>query len=87
MTRQGLQDEMLRIAAERNATVLFVTHDLEEALYLGDRVVSLRSNPGRIASIVDVPLPRPRNQLATREHPEFLRLRRELFAAMEEMHV
>jgi NitT/TauT family transport system ATP-binding protein len=86
MTRQGLQDEMLRIAAERNATVLFVTHDLEEALYLGDRVVSLRSNPGRVASIVDVPLPRPRNQLATREHPEFLRLRRELFAAMEEMH-
>ena len=86
MTRQGLQDEMLRIAAERQATVLFVTHDLEEALYLGDRVVSLQSNPGRIASIVDVPLPRPRNQLATREHPEFLRLRRELFAAMEEMH-
>jgi NitT/TauT family transport system ATP-binding protein len=86
MTRQGLQDEMLRIAAERRATVLFVTHDLEEALYLGDRVVSLQSNPGRIASIVDVPLPRPRNQLTTREHPEFLRLRRELFAAMEEMH-
>jgi NitT/TauT family transport system ATP-binding protein len=87
MTRQGLQDEMLRIAAERQATVLFVTHDLEEALYLGDRVVSLQSNPGRVASIVDVPLPRPRNQLTTREHPEFLRLRRELFAAMEEMHV
>jgi NitT/TauT family transport system ATP-binding protein len=86
MTRQGLQDEMLRIAAERQATVLFVTHDLEEALYLGDRVVFLQSNPGRIASIVDVPLPRPRNQLTTREHPEFLRLRRELFAAMEELH-
>jgi NitT/TauT family transport system ATP-binding protein len=86
MTRQGLQDEMLRIAAERQATVLFVTHDLEEALYLGDRVVFLQSNPGRIASIVDVPLPRPRNQLTTREHPAFLRLRRELFAAMEEMH-
>jgi NitT/TauT family transport system ATP-binding protein len=87
MTRQGLQDEMLRIAAERQATVLFVTHDLEEALYLGDRVVSLQSNPGRIAGIVDVPLPRPRNQLTTREHPEFLRLRRELFAAMEELHI
>jgi NitT/TauT family transport system ATP-binding protein len=86
MTRQSLQDEMLRIAAERQATVLFVTHDLEEALYLGDRVVSLQSNPGRLGGIVDVPLPRPRNQLTTREHPEFLRLRRELFAAMEEMH-
>jgi NitT/TauT family transport system ATP-binding protein len=86
MTRQSLQDEMLRIAAERNATVLFVTHDLEEALYLGDRIIALFSNPGRIARVVDIPLPRPRNQLATREHPEFLRLRRDLFSVMEEIH-
>ena len=86
MTRQSLQDEMLRIAAERNATVLFVTHDLEEALYLGDRIIALYSNPGRIARVVDIPLPRPRNQLATREHPEFLRLRRDLFSVMEEIH-
>ena len=69
MTRQSLQDEVLRIAAERQATVLFVTHDLEEALYLGDRIVALHSNPGRIARVVDIPLPRPRDQLATREHP------------------
>jgi NitT/TauT family transport system ATP-binding protein len=86
MTRQSLQDEVLRIAAERQATVLFVTHDLEEALYLGDRVIALYSNPGRVARIVDIPLPRPRDQLATREHPEFLRLRRELFTVMEEIH-
>jgi NitT/TauT family transport system ATP-binding protein len=86
MTRQSLQDEVLRIAAEQSATVLFITHDLEEALYLGDRIIALYSNPGRIASIVDIPLPRPRDQLATREHPEFLRLRRELFTVMEEIH-
>ena len=86
MTRQSLQDEVLRIAAEQRATVLFVTHDLEEALYLGDRVIALYSNPGRIARMVDIPLPRPRDQLATREHPEFLRLRRELFSVMEEIH-
>jgi NitT/TauT family transport system ATP-binding protein len=86
MTRQSLQDEVLRIAAERQATVLFVTHDLEEALYLGDRIIALYSNPGRIARVVDIPLPRPRDQLATREHPEFLRLRRELFTVMEEIH-
>jgi len=86
MTRQSLQDEVLRIAAERQATVLFVTHDLEEALYLGDRVIALYSNPGRIARMVEIPLPRPRDQLATREHPEFLRLRRELFTVMEEIH-
>ncbi len=85
MTRQALQDEVLRIVAERGATVLFVTHDLDEALYLGDRVVVLDANPGRIARMVDIPLPRPRNQLSTRENPEFLRLRRELFTAMQEM--
>jgi len=86
MTRQSLQDEVLRIVAEQRATVLFVTHDLEEALYLGDRVIALYSNPGRMARVLDIPLPRPRNQLTTREHPEFLRLRRELFTVMEEIH-
>lgn len=85
MTRQALQDEVLRIVAERGATVLFVTHDLDEPLYLGDRVVVLDANPGRIARMVDIPLPRPRNQLSTRENPEFQRLRRELFTAMQEM--
>ena len=86
MTRHTLQDEMLRIVAERRATVLFVTHDLDEALYLGDRVIALHANPGRVSRMVEVPLPRPRGQLATREHPEFLRLRRELAAVMEEIH-
>jgi NitT/TauT family transport system ATP-binding protein len=86
MTRQQLQDEVLALAAERNTTVFFVTHDLEEALYLGDRVVALLPNPGRIARLVDVPLARPRNQLTTREHPDFLQLRRELFDMMQESH-
>ncbi|MDF2116460.1 ABC transporter ATP-binding protein [Roseiarcaceae bacterium H3SJ34-1] len=86
MTRQSLQDEVLELAADTGATVLFVTHDLEEALYLGDRVVALYSNPGRIARIVDIPLTRPRNQLSTREEPDFLHLRRELFGLMEEIH-
>ena len=79
MTRQGLQDEMLSIVADTGATVFFVTHDLEEAVYLGDRVVGLLPRPGRVGLTLDVDLPRPRDQLATREHPEFLRLRRALF--------
>jgi NitT/TauT family transport system ATP-binding protein len=79
MTRGILQDELLRIQEERGVTILFVTHDLEEALYLGNQVVALIANPGRVSQLVDVPLPFPRNQLATREHPEFLRLRRALF--------
>jgi NitT/TauT family transport system ATP-binding protein len=79
MTRQELQDEVLALVARTKATVFFVTHDLEEAIYLGDRVIGLLSNPGRIASVFDVRLARPRDQLTTREAPEFLRLRRELF--------
>ncbi len=79
MTRQALQDELLRIIRASRTTALFVTHDLEEAIYLGDRVVALYPNPGRIAQIFDVKLPRARNQLATREDPEFIRLRHEIF--------
>ena len=79
MTRQTLQDEVLSIVAGSGATVFFVTHDLEEAVYLGNRVIGLRPHPGRIASDVTVSLARPRNQLTTREDPEFARLRRHLF--------
>ena len=79
MTRQKLQDEVLAIVAESSVTAFFVTHDLEEAIYLGDRIIALEPNPGRVCRVFDVNLPRPRNQLSTREMPEFLRLRRELF--------
>jgi NitT/TauT family transport system ATP-binding protein len=84
MTRQALQDEILRLIAVSKTTVVFVTHDLEEAIYLGDRVVALYPNPGRVAQVFDVHLPSPRDQLTTREHPEFLRLRRELFDFIRE---
>jgi NitT/TauT family transport system ATP-binding protein len=84
MTRQALQDEILRLIAVSKTTVVFVTHDLEEAIYLGDRVVALYPNPGRVAQVFDVNLPSPRDQLTTREHPEFLRLRRELFDFIRE---
>jgi NitT/TauT family transport system ATP-binding protein len=79
MTRQGLQDEVLALVKASDATVLFVTHDLEEAIYLGDRVIGLLPHPGRIGIELTVNLPRPRDQLTTREDPEFLKLRRELF--------
>lgn len=79
MTRQGLQDEVLQLAQRTGTTVLFVTHDLEEAIYLGDRVIGLLPNPGRIGIDIAINLGHPRNQLDTREDPDFLRLRRELF--------
>jgi len=84
MTRQSLQDQLLALVAASANTVLFVTHDLEEAIYLGDRVVAMRPNPGRIAEVFDIPLPRPRHQLATRELPAFLALRRRLFAFFQD---
>jgi len=79
MTRQGLQDEVLSLVLASEATVIFVTHDLEEAIYLGDRVIGLLPHPGRIGIELNIDLPRPRDQLRTRENPEFLRLRRQLF--------
>lgn len=79
MTRQTLQDQVLELAAQTGMTVFFVTHDLEEAIYLGDRVIGLLPQPGRVEAEFDIRLPRPRDQLATRESPEFLRLRRALF--------
>jgi NitT/TauT family transport system ATP-binding protein len=83
MTREALQDELSRLVREQGLTVLFVTHDLEEAIYLGDRVVALRTNPTpeqpSLAAMIDVPIAHPRDQLSVKEHPEFLRLRRELY--------
>ncbi len=79
MTRQTLQDEMLEIARATKATIFFVTHDLEEAIYLGDRVIGLKPHPGRIGIELEVDLPRPRHQVTTRETPEFLRLRHKLY--------
>lgn len=86
MTRQSLQDEILAIAARTKATVFFVTHDLEEAIYLGDRVIVLQPNPGRIVRTYDVGLSRPRDQLQTRECPEFGELRHELYTLLKDMH-
>jgi NitT/TauT family transport system ATP-binding protein len=79
ITRQELQDEVARLAKDERRTVVFVTHDLEEAIYLGDRVIALAANPGRIAEIVTIDLPRPRTQLATREDPRFLQYRHRLY--------
>ena len=84
MTRQGLQDEIARLAGEHHITVIFITHDLEEAIYLGDRVVALAANPGRVVETLAVGLARPRDQLTTREDPLFLAHRHRLFRLLVE---
>jgi NitT/TauT family transport system ATP-binding protein len=83
ITRQGLQDEVARIAAEQKTTVVFITHDLEEAIYLGDEVIVLASNPGRIAERITVAIARPRSQLETREDARFLAYRHKLFGLLK----
>ncbi len=76
LTRRSLQDELLRLWAEDRKTILFVTHGIDESIYLADRVVVMTYRPGTVKRIVDVPLPRPRDPAG----PEFSRLQRELTA-------
>jgi ABC-type nitrate/sulfonate/bicarbonate transport system ATPase subunit len=75
--REILNDELLRIWQEQQNSVLFVTHNIEEAVYLSDTVHVMSASPGTIVESIEVDLPRPRTG-AMRVMPEFLRLRRRL---------
>jgi NitT/TauT family transport system ATP-binding protein len=79
MTRQSLQDEILQLVADKKIATIFITHDLEEAIYLGDRVIVLGGSPAGIMETMEIDLPRPRNQLTTREDGRFLAYRHRLF--------
>jgi NitT/TauT family transport system ATP-binding protein len=87
MTRAELQDLLLRIWEEYRLTILFVTHDLDEALYLSQRIVLLTAGPGTVAECLDVPLAYPRGQVETRSDPAYLRLRAHLYRFMVEQGV
>jgi NitT/TauT family transport system ATP-binding protein len=76
--REDLEDLVLRVRAERGITILLVTHDIDESVYTGDRVVVLTRGPGRVVADVPVDLPSPRDQIATKELREFARLRAEV---------
>ena len=75
-TREELQAELLQLHAATRKTIMFVTHDLDEAVYLSDRVLVLLPHPGRVHMMIDVGLPRPRGSvLDVRSDPEFIRAR------------
>ena len=78
-TRNQMQAELLRIWSETRKTVLFVTHSVDEAVFLADRIVVMTARPGTIKEIYDIDLPRPRD----RANPEFIALRRTILDELE----
>ena len=71
-TRERMNLELLRIWSERGQTIIFVTHSINEAVFLSDRIVVMDTSPGRVVAVVDVPLARPRS-IETMKSPDFAR--------------
>jgi len=78
MTRQRLQEELAVITAQERTTVLFITHAIEEAVFLSDRVIALSGRPGRIVADLAIDLPRPRRWDAVANDARFIAYRDEL---------
>ena len=75
MTKINMQNELLRIREKSQMTVIFVTHDIDEAVYLSDRILVMSKNPGRVKEIINNPLPLPRN----RNNESFLQIRKQVY--------
>ena len=82
-TRIVLQEELLRIWRDQRKVVLFVTHDIDEAVRLSDRILIMTGRPGRVLEDVPVSMPRPRN-LAQREPPEFGELKWHVWTRLQD---
>ena len=78
-TRGDLEDLILQVRDRYDMTILFVTHDIDESVYLSDRIVVLTPSPTEVREILDVSLPRPRDQVETKEQPEFAHLRAHVY--------
>jgi NitT/TauT family transport system ATP-binding protein len=81
-TRETLQDELLRIWDATKKTIIFVTHSIDEAVFLADRVVVLTSHPGRVKEIISVNIPRPRSNAEIRLSGEFNWIRQRVYDAL-----
>jgi NitT/TauT family transport system ATP-binding protein len=82
-TRESMQEELLRIWQRTGKTVIFVTHDIDEAVYLADRVVVMSARPGRVREILTVDLPRPRPQ-EVKADPRFVSMRQHVWRLLHE---
>ncbi len=88
LTRAGLQDELMRIVQETKATTLMVTHDVDEAVLLSDRIVMMTNGPAApIGDILDVDLPRPRDRLKLAEDPHYHALRGKVLEFLYQKHL
>jgi NitT/TauT family transport system ATP-binding protein len=79
LTRLELEDTLLTLWAELRTTILFITHDIEEAIYLSDRILVLSRRPSRIMDEIHVPFLRPRDQLSTRAEAHFMEIRNDIY--------
>jgi NitT/TauT family transport system ATP-binding protein len=82
-TRADLEDLILDVRRQYGVTVVFVTHDIDESVYLGDRIVVLTPSPTKVLETLDVDLPAERDQLETKEQPEFARLRAHVYRSIK----
>jgi NitT/TauT family transport system ATP-binding protein len=82
-TRADLEDLMLHLWSELGLTLIFVTHDIDEAVYLGQRVLVLSASPTRILDDVAIDIPSPRSQAITRIEPKFSELRTRVYAGIQ----
>src|SRR5687768_7652355 len=78
VTRSERQGLVLELWQEIRPTVVFVTHDIEEAIYLSEQVVVMSRAPAQISEVVGIDLPHPRHQIETKEHPMYLDYRRHI---------
>jgi NitT/TauT family transport system ATP-binding protein len=84
MTKSVLQDELLKLRDQTGISIVFITHDIEEAIYLGDEVSLMKGPPGEICQSLKIDLPDNRNQISTRSLPAFLSYRKQLYDAIAE---
>jgi NitT/TauT family transport system ATP-binding protein len=78
-----LQEELLRILETERKTMIFVTHSIDEAIVLGDRIVVMSCRPGRVRQIFPVDIPRPRRILTVRAHPRYIELRNAIWEMLK----
>jgi NitT/TauT family transport system ATP-binding protein len=79
LTRLELEDAVLRLWAELKTTIIFITHDIEEAIYLSDRILVLSRRPSEILQEMLIDFPRPRNQVTTRAEARFMEIRNNIY--------